>query len=66
MHELMTAVYSSGHHPPLPTPEEFYNDTLETLQRCLQGIPGRLVRVPLRTRPDELAAFLSALLEENP
>jgi len=66
MSELMTAVYSSGHHPALPTPETFYSDTLDTLQRCLKGVAGRLIRVPLKTRPDELARFLNSLLEGNP
>ncbi|MHB1168815.1 MAG: hypothetical protein ACYC28_05985 [Longimicrobiales bacterium] len=59
LHELMTAVYSSGLHPALPTPEEFYNGTFETLLRCLEGQPSRLVRVPLRAGPEELARLIA-------
>lgn len=62
LHELMTAVYSSGMHPTLPTPESFYDDTRETLLRCLEGQRSRLIRVPRRAGPEDLARFIADLL----
>ncbi len=61
--DLISAMHSGGQHPVLPTHQEFLEKTSMTLARALRGVRVRLIRVPLRSSPDDLAAFLVRALE---
>lgn len=63
--DLIAAMYSGARQPILPTHERFHLETRDTLRRCLDGVRTRLVRVPLRATPDDLARRLSQLLDED-
>ncbi len=64
MGDLISAMYSGGRHPVLPSHRDFLERTAATLERALSGVPARLIRVPLRANPDDLAAFLVRELAE--
>ena len=61
--DLISAMYSGGSHPVLPTHAEFMERTSATLSRALANARLSLIRVPLRTNPDELADFLVRTLD---
>jgi hypothetical protein len=61
--DLISAMHSGGAHPVLPTHAEFLERTAEVLTRSLANARLSLIRVPLRTNPDELADFLVRTLD---
>lgn len=64
MGDLISAMYSGSRHPVLPTHEQFLQRTAAALERAFAGVPVRLIRVPLRANPDDLAEFLVRTLAE--
>ncbi|HEX6587772.1 MAG TPA: hypothetical protein VF039_02025 [Longimicrobiales bacterium] len=64
MGDLISAMYSGSHHPVLPTHEQFLRDTAASLERAFGELPVRLLRVPLRASPDDLADFLVKTLND--
>jgi hypothetical protein len=64
MGDLISAMYSGSRHPVLPTHEQFLQRTAAALERAFKGVPVRLIRVPLRANPDDLAEFLVRTLAE--
>ena len=63
--DLISAMYSSSQHPVLPTHEQFRQTTSAALEAAFRGRPARLIRVPLRADPDDLATFLVRTLDES-